>query len=244
MKICPKCNQTYSDDTQNFCLQDGSTLSRLNQTADSRIEAPTIIHGEKVTADPHITGHGTVAQPDNTNKNYVFKLIGAALVLFLVLVLGISLAVNFYQLKDYFISILNPEPSPTTPTPQSSPSETNEAKEKRAVVAVMEKGADAILKRDVDALDDILAEEYVETYSPGQSFSRSQALTLVATIQRKSLDNTINRIEIEGNRATVSGRGVSRVVELLGEQTYRYQFETELKKRDGRWQVTRTFIKY
>ncbi|MDH3492866.1 MAG: hypothetical protein OEM82_04905 [Acidobacteriota bacterium] len=33
MKICPKCNKTYTDDTLNFCLEDGSVLSNLEQTA-------------------------------------------------------------------------------------------------------------------------------------------------------------------------------------------------------------------
>ncbi len=28
MKICPQCNKTYSDDTLNFCLDDGSVLTR------------------------------------------------------------------------------------------------------------------------------------------------------------------------------------------------------------------------
>jgi hypothetical protein len=29
MKICPNCNQTYSDDSLNFCLSDGSILNEV-----------------------------------------------------------------------------------------------------------------------------------------------------------------------------------------------------------------------
>lgn len=29
MKVCPNCNQTYTDESLNFCLSDGSTLTHL-----------------------------------------------------------------------------------------------------------------------------------------------------------------------------------------------------------------------
>lgn len=31
MKVCPVCDQEYSDDSLNFCLNDGSTLEQRNQ---------------------------------------------------------------------------------------------------------------------------------------------------------------------------------------------------------------------
>lgn len=33
MKICPNCNQTYSDDSLNFCLSDGSLLTEVKNNA-------------------------------------------------------------------------------------------------------------------------------------------------------------------------------------------------------------------
>ena len=33
MKICTICNQTYRDDEQNYCLNDGSVLNKLNDDA-------------------------------------------------------------------------------------------------------------------------------------------------------------------------------------------------------------------
>lgn len=33
MKICPVCNQTYDDNTQNFCLNDGATLEKSGDDA-------------------------------------------------------------------------------------------------------------------------------------------------------------------------------------------------------------------
>ena len=34
MKICPKCNRTYSDETLNFCLEDGSVLNEQQESAE------------------------------------------------------------------------------------------------------------------------------------------------------------------------------------------------------------------
>lgn len=59
MKICPKCNQTYSDETLNFCLSDGTVLNSVNQ--DSMSE-PTIFMGQ-----PPITHQNpTIAQTNPT----------------------------------------------------------------------------------------------------------------------------------------------------------------------------------
>lgn len=33
MKICPNCNQTYSDDSLNFCLSDGALLSNVKDNS-------------------------------------------------------------------------------------------------------------------------------------------------------------------------------------------------------------------
>ncbi len=39
MKRCPKCSSNYSDDTLEYCFEDGSQLIRSN---DSQAETPTI----------------------------------------------------------------------------------------------------------------------------------------------------------------------------------------------------------
>jgi hypothetical protein len=33
MKVCPRCNQSYTDENLNFCLNDGELLSRYNDDA-------------------------------------------------------------------------------------------------------------------------------------------------------------------------------------------------------------------
>ena len=56
MKHCPSCRQDYSDDTLNYCLQDGSILMSVGD------EAPTVPQFNT----PHISGSGQGAAPAET----------------------------------------------------------------------------------------------------------------------------------------------------------------------------------
>lgn len=59
MKICPSCNQTYTDETLNFCLSDGTVLNTVNQ---DNMSEPTIFMGQ-----PPITSQNpTVPQTNPT----------------------------------------------------------------------------------------------------------------------------------------------------------------------------------
>ncbi len=53
MKRCPRCNQTYTDDTLNFCLNDGELLTMEQPSPGGYIEEPPtmVIDGARVT-DP------------------------------------------------------------------------------------------------------------------------------------------------------------------------------------------------
>ncbi|HLM00702.1 MAG TPA: hypothetical protein VK400_06575, partial [Pyrinomonadaceae bacterium] len=69
MKHCPRCQSTYTDDTLQFCLQDGSVLLNASPVA----EAPTVAAdtaGWKETEAPTVV-RPTQAQrqPVNTGQN-------------------------------------------------------------------------------------------------------------------------------------------------------------------------------
>jgi uncharacterized membrane protein len=52
MKICPICNQTYTDDNLNFCLNDGGVLATREDDA-----PPTLIMDQARTTNPAWTGY-------------------------------------------------------------------------------------------------------------------------------------------------------------------------------------------
>jgi hypothetical protein len=63
MKVCPRCNKTYSDDTLNFCLDDGELLTMMQPSPGGYMEPPTmVLDGARVT-DPVSWQQQQVAQP-------------------------------------------------------------------------------------------------------------------------------------------------------------------------------------
>lgn len=52
MKICPTCKQTYSDESLNFCLSDGSVLNQLQNDPNSE---PTVFFGQSPTTNANAT---------------------------------------------------------------------------------------------------------------------------------------------------------------------------------------------
>ncbi len=65
MKICPRCQKTYSDENLNFCLDDGATLMRSNAVDDS-IPATVMMNQTRPTAPPQQFG-GQNQTPGNWN---------------------------------------------------------------------------------------------------------------------------------------------------------------------------------
>ena len=67
MKRCPVCNRTYTDETQNFCLEDGATLVASNTGASGFGSMPS----QSQTWQPQIP---TVAQPRKKSKAWIWIL--------------------------------------------------------------------------------------------------------------------------------------------------------------------------
>jgi hypothetical protein len=61
MKVCPNCNQTYTDESLNFCLNDGATLTRL-KTDDP---PPTVMMNSARTTSPNFTDRPNFTEPNN-----------------------------------------------------------------------------------------------------------------------------------------------------------------------------------
>ena len=55
MKVCPNCNQSYTDESLNFCLNDGATLTHL-QTDEP---PPTILMNSARTTSPNYSDQPT-----------------------------------------------------------------------------------------------------------------------------------------------------------------------------------------
>ena len=56
MKICPKCNQTYTDESLNYCLNDGAELT--GSSVDNE-PPPTIFMDPPRTTNPNFANYET-----------------------------------------------------------------------------------------------------------------------------------------------------------------------------------------
>ena len=63
MKICPRCNQTYEDDSLNFCLNDGSVLTQASGGASASLSdaPPTVLLNQPPATNPNAPQFGTQA---------------------------------------------------------------------------------------------------------------------------------------------------------------------------------------
>ena len=61
MKICPACHQTFADDNQNYCLNDGATL--ISQPDDDA--PPTLLMNQARTTQPNWQNYETASPWQN-----------------------------------------------------------------------------------------------------------------------------------------------------------------------------------
>jgi hypothetical protein len=67
MKICPTCKQNYTDETLNFCLNDGAVLTQTNVADNSQ---PTVFMGQSSPTHPNnMFGNPTVQQNVGISQN-------------------------------------------------------------------------------------------------------------------------------------------------------------------------------
>lgn len=66
MKICPTCKKTYTDESLNFCLEDGAVLNQFSEDDNSQ---PTVFMGQPPSTNPQSAAHQTVANPLFPNQS-------------------------------------------------------------------------------------------------------------------------------------------------------------------------------
>lgn len=140
MKICPQCQNTYTDDSLQFCLQDGKPLSFVsstsqNPTAEWNDEPQTVVRNdrnqvrinvpEQQTAPPiYPTNSQTDFQtePPGKSKAWLFALLG--LLLFLVIG-GIGAAGILYYMNSGQTTIVQNNTNTVSNTNSSNTNVTN-----------------------------------------------------------------------------------------------------------------------
>lgn len=95
-------------------------------------------------------------------------------------------------------------------------------------------------RRDVDALDGLLAEEFAVKGRFGMYDTKSRRLATVADPDLESItvDSNNSSVEATATAGEVRGRAVVRGVYAGSEfSSHPYRFTRKFEKRDGRWQL-------
>lgn len=112
MKICPQCQTTYTDDSLQFCLQDGTSLNSVTSTSQMPTanwsEEQTVVRGEQMRINlpqeqTQPQNYSTTpqtsyqAEPPRKSKAWLFVLLG---LFFLVIIGGLGAAGLYFYLNS------------------------------------------------------------------------------------------------------------------------------------------------
>jgi hypothetical protein len=134
MKICSQCQTTYTDDSLQFCLQDGTPLNSVTSTSQMPTanwnEEQTVVRGEQMRIDlpsrqTERQNYSTTpqtsydAEPPRKSKTWLFVLLG---LFFLVIIGGLGAAGLFFYFGPKQTTIVQ---NNTNKVSNSNPTNTN-----------------------------------------------------------------------------------------------------------------------
>ena len=106
-----------------------------------------------------------------------------------------------------------------------------------------EKMCSAMIKKDREALDDVLDDSYVLVHMTGMRQSKSEFIDAVmdGTLNYYSAVHESESVEITGDTAVVVGRSYVQAAVFGGGKHYWHLQQTcSLKKTNGNWKITRS----
>jgi len=256
MKRCPTCKRVFEDDTLSFCLEDGSPLvvetgvrpdSQETLVSPRRPDLQATQHYSQLPPgatpgasnyQPPGAQYGAAARPRKTWPWIVG--IGAILLLIVIAIVVIAFTVPGLLKANENSNRPTPSPKPdssVTPTPSASPTSFSDVPTDPDVVLsqlskLEREWTEANIKGDKEALESILADEYVG--------NDDKSRTKRKYIDSLEPDETVNEWELSdltvaqtGERAVVHGT----LKEETDEGTQTYNFVDTFVWRDHRWQA-------
>lgn len=115
----------------------------------------------------------------------------------------------------------------------------NSADDEREIHELFEAADRALVAADIDALEAVFADDYVQYDASGKAFTKSEVLHNLrsSTVRYPSIVSTGRRVRLFGSMAIVHGSEDDQV-EAEGKRfPVRYLYMDVVCKRDGRWQI-------
>ncbi len=261
MKRCPTCNRSFDDDTLSFCLEDGTPLIRDSAArADSQetlvspsLTLPTLESGLPPTLPySKLPGKGTVnaphfnvpvAQAYATKQRRTWPWVVAILAVLLLVIAAVVMAIVIPPMLQASNSNNDnrPQPTPTQAEPTPAPSASSwlaendvpddEDEVRSQLTKLEEEWEQANVKGDKEALERILAEDYVGVADSHTKREYLEKLTPDPSIKSWELQDLT--VDQNGDRATVEGT----LKQETAKGTEVYEFTDKFVWRDHRWQA-------
>lgn len=111
--------------------------------------------------------------------------------------------------------------------------------DEQQIHALFEAGDRALMQADIDTLERIFADDYVQYDPAGRAFSKPEVLASLRTgaVRYPVIQSTGRRIRLFGDTAIVHG-SESDEVETNGKKfSVKYLYMDVVHKRNGRWQI-------
>jgi hypothetical protein len=111
--------------------------------------------------------------------------------------------------------------------------------DERLIIKLFEDGDRALLGADVDELQRVYSEDYVQSDESGVLSTRADLIRNLASgrIRFLSMQSTGRRVRLFGDFALVHGSEEDEVVQDEHRLSMRYVYMDVVVKRQGRWQI-------
>ncbi len=111
--------------------------------------------------------------------------------------------------------------------------------DEQQIHALFESADQALMRADIEALDRVFADDYVQYDAAGRAFSKQEVLTSLRSgvIRYPVIASTGRRIRLFGNMAIVHGSEADEVESGGKRSSVRYLYMDVVYKRGGRWQI-------
>jgi len=255
VKTCPTCKRSFTDDSLSFCLEDGTPLVSVTQSTDEEtlvrppVKKDYLPAKETIRVSPFQTP-GSLPYDSKVSERPVWPWIVAIVGLILLVIIaiaGVAIVGPALIRASKNENQRRPSSTPTprvvetetpTPEPSSSPEEesdddmpTDHEEVVSSLKKVEESWTEANIKGDKDALEEILADEYVggeNSHNKREYIDKLTPDSSVRSWELLNLDATR-----DGKRATM--RGTLREERPNGTEVY--EFTDKFVWRDHRWQA-------
>ncbi|HJU93100.1 MAG TPA: nuclear transport factor 2 family protein [Pyrinomonadaceae bacterium] len=254
MKRCPTCNRTYTDPNLSFCTDDGTPLTPVDSPDETTVVSPRD-SGAGSNWNEGNYRPPTAYVPPQARRRRVWPWVVGVGGVFVLAMLGIAIAV--YSLIPRRVTVRTDPPPVVGPGNTNSNESANSNSNSNVNIEVPPPTDDdevmaqlrdleddwtlANINDDKQALDRILADDYVGQTPEGELYSKAEYIRAnQRDLRVEKWDFDDLKLNVIGDRATLAGK-IKYV--MKDEDDPKFEFLDKFVWRDGRWQATGSVTK-